>query len=364
MKIVFIGQKGLPAISGGVEKHVESLAINLVKLGHEVLVYNRKNYWLENKDNYKGVKIISRPFINSKNLASITHNFLATVDIIFKKVDIVHYHGVGPSLLLFLVKLFKPKTKVIATLHSFDYDNDKWGLFAKTMLKLGEKSMLKFADKVIVLSPLTKKYVKDKYNKEVVLIPNGVNIEDYPGSDKLKNFNLDKNSYIISVSRLIKLKGIQYLIKAFKKIKTKKKLVIVGDGEYQLELKSLAAGDNRIIFVNNQSGNNLKQLFANAYLFVQSSEMEGLSISLLEAMSYGLPCLVSDIEANVSIDRENLCSFKNKDENDLQIKLNDVLNRDERSLKEKGSKLKQKIKENYESLEVTNQTLDLYKKVL
>ncbi len=364
MKIAFIGQKGIPASDGGVEKQVERLALSLKSLNQEVIVYNRKNYWSENKNEFKGIKIISKPFINSKNLASITHNFLATIDVCFRKVDIVHFHGVGPSLLIFIVKLFKPKAKVIATLHSFDYDNDKWGFFAKLMLRLGEKSMAKWADKVIVLTPYTQDYFENKYKKKTVLIPNGVEIENYPGDDLLKDWNLEKDSYILSVSRIIKLKGVQYLIKAFKNIKTDKKLVIVGEGDYKQELESLAAGDKRIIFTNNQSGKNLKQLFANPFLFVQSSEMEGLSISLLEAMSYGLPCLISDIEANLEASGNLAYSFKSQDIKSLENKLKEVLHTESHELKNTGEKLKKRVKENYESLAVAQETLNLYKNLV
>jgi glycosyltransferase involved in cell wall biosynthesis len=364
MRIVFIGQKGIPAKDGGVEKQVERLALSLRFLNQEIIIYNRKNYWPENKNEFKGIKIISKPFINSKNLASISHNFLATIDACFRKVDIIHFHGVGPALLIFIVKLFKPKVKVIATLHSYDYDNNKWGRFAKLMLKLGEKSMVKWADKVIVLSLFTKNYLQEKYKKDAIVIPNGVELEDYPGNDCLKNWNLTKDSYILSVSRIIELKGIQYLIKAFKNIKTDKKLVIVGEGDYKQELESLAAGDERIIFTNNQSGNNLKQLFANAYLFTQTSKMEGLSISLLEAMSHGLPCLVSNIEANLEVSANLAYSFKSQDSKSLEDELNKLLMIDKVELKNSGEKLKERIAENYQSLEIAKETLNLYKSLL
>ena len=364
MNIAFIGQKGIPANDGGVEKQVERLTLSLKSLNQEVIVYNRKNYWSENKNEFNGIRIISKPFINTKNLASISHNFLATIDVCFRKVDVVHFHGVGPSLLIFIVKLFKPKVKVISTLHSFDYDNDKWGKFAKLMFKLGEKSMAKWADKVIVLTPITKNYFKEKYHKEAILIPNGVEIPEYPGNDLLKNWNLEKNSYILSVSRIIELKGVQYLIKAFKNIETDKKLVIVGEGEYKQELESLAAGDDRIIFTNNQNGDNLKQLFANAYLFTQTSKMEGLSISLLEAMSYSLPCLVSDIEANMSASANLAYSFKSQNISSLEHKLKEILNTDNEKLKNLGEKLKNRVKENYESLAIAKETLKLYKSLL
>ncbi len=365
MRIVFIGQKGIPAKSGGVEKHAESLALALTALGQEVIVYNRRNYLPDNLAGYRGIKLISLPFINNKNLASITHNFLATLDAVRRRPAIAHYHGIGPSLCIWLLKLLRPKTKVVATLHSFDYNNDKWSPFAKKMLKLGEKLMFKTADAVIVLTNNIADYARGKYQKKLIaVIPNGVNIHDYPGDDLLKTWNLTAKNYLLSVSRLIKLKGIQHLITAYRNIKTDKKLVIVGDGEYEDELRQLAAGDERIIFAGNQTGKYLKQLFANAYLFTQTSRMEGLSISLMEAMSYGLPCFVSDITANLEIGQDKVFTFKSENVTDLQTKLQAVLAHEEIELKKLGEAGKKRVKEKYDHQAVAQATLNLYQKLL
>lgn len=361
MRIAIIGQKGIPAKDGGVERQVERLALDLVKLGQDVLVYNRKNYLPEKIKEYQGVKLVTLPFLNTKNLANITHNFLAVIDLCFRKVDIVHFHGIGPSLLIFILKIFKPKVKVVATLHSFDYDNDKWGGFAKRMLKLGEKLMFKMSDKVIVLNENTQNYVKNKYKKEAVIIPNGVEILENVGANLLNNWDLKEKEYIISVSRLIKLKGIQYLIKAFKDIKTDMKLVIVGDGEYKHELEKMAGSDKRIIFTNNQTSENLKQLFANAALFVQSSKMEGLSISLLEAMSLSLPCLVSDIEANLKVVNNKGLVFKSESVASLKEELEKFLEYDKEKLEKISKDLKDEILSKYEAKEIAKKTLFLYK---
>jgi glycosyltransferase involved in cell wall biosynthesis len=326
MKIAFIGQKGIPAINGGVERHVEFLAKELVILGHEVIVYNRKKYTPTVLKEYAGIELIYKPFINNKNLANITHTLLSSLDVLFRRVDIIHYHGVGPSLLLWLPKIFAPKVKLVATLHSFDYDNEKWGKFAKMMLRLGEYLMFSLADSVIVITPATQKYAQNKYKHRSVLISNGADMTPALSNDALKFWSLEKNSYIFSASRLIKLKGLQYLITAYKGLKTDKKLVIAGDGGYESDLKALAEVDKNIIFVGNQVGDVLRQLYSNSYLFVQASEMEGLSLSLLEAMGHKTACLASDIIGNKEALADTGFYFQSRNTADLNSKLNYALN--------------------------------------
>lgn len=322
MRIAFVGQKGIPTKSGGVDRHVENLAMFLAMKGQEVIVYNRNGYLPEKISEWKGVHLIHLPFIDQKNLAAITHGFLATIDAIRKKVDVIHFHGIGPSLLSWLPRLLAPKMKVVATLHSFDYGNDKWSGFAKTMLRLGEKIMCKYAHEVIVLTDVMRDYLWQRYNCESVIIPNGAYIHRNEGVNHLLPFGLEPGKYIISVSRIIRLKGIQYLIKALKDLPdTQIKLAIVGEGEYRDELEKLAASDPRIIFTGNQSGEALDQLYSHAALFVQSSEMEGLSISLLEALAHGLPCLVSEISANRSATDDAALYFESKNVNMLSKRL-------------------------------------------
>lgn len=325
MKIAFVGQKGIPSWDGGVERYVESLSINLASLGQDVFVYNRTNYLPDRLHEFRGVKIINTPYLRGKNVANITHSFLSLVHALWQGVDIIHIQGVGPSLLAWLPKFFHSKAKIVATLHSFDYYNDKWGRFAKFMLKTGEKIMCRFSDTVIVLTESTKKYVKETYGRESALIPNGADLYDDGAEDKIIPWGLTRGNYIISVSRIIKLKGLQYLIPAFLQVKTDKKLVITGDGDYLPELEKLANGDPRIIFTGNQRGRVLDQLYANSYLFVQPSEMEGLSIALLEAMAHKSACLVSDIEANREAIGEAGFTFASKNIDDLKNKLQNLV---------------------------------------
>ena len=363
MRIAFIGQKGIPAKNGGVERHVEFLSVELQNLGHEVLVYNRQAYTPERLSEFKGVKLIYKTFVNQKNLANITHTFLATLDVLRRQPDIIHYQGVGPSLLLWLPKIFCPRAKLVATLHSFDYDNEKWSAFAKMMLRLGEKSMFTWADAVIVLTPSTQAYARRRYHRETSLIPNGTQLGLIQGDNYLKQFGLEKNNYIFSASRLIKLKGLQYLIPAFKKLKTEKKLVIAGDGEYEESLRKMASDDPRILFVGNQSGDILRQLYAHAYLFVQSSEMEGLSLSLLEAMGHRTACLASDIVGNQEALATTGFYFYSRNQDDLENKLTEILNNPE-EVEIRAEAAYQRAVEFYDWRQVAVKTAAAYEKLL
>jgi len=363
MKIAFIGQKGIPATNGGVERYVENLAIDLVLFNQEVLVYNRVDYLPTKLHEFKGIKIINKFYIKNKNLANITQTFLASLDVVRRQVDIVHFQGIGPSLLCWLPKLLKPRLKIIVTLHSFDYYNNKWSWFAKKMLQFGEFLMCRYADEIIVLTVSMQNYVKLKHHRETILIPNGAHLYTLADQDKLFSWGLIPGEYILSVSRLIKLKGLQYLIPAFKNLQTTKKLVIVGDGEYLSALEKLAAGDERIIFTGNQGGRVLDQLYANAYLFVQSSEMEGLSTSLLEAMAHRTACLTSDIIAN----RETLAgtgfTFVSKNITDLQTQLQKLIS-SPLDVESKAGLAYERIQREYTWSEIAKKILEVYKKLL
>jgi glycosyltransferase involved in cell wall biosynthesis len=360
MRIAFIGQKGMPSQNGGVERYVESLALQLAALGQEVLVYNRAGYLPEKLTNYKGVQLIIKPFINTKNLANISHTFLAIMDVLRRRVDVVHFQGIGPSILCWLPKLFNQRIKVVATLHSFDYYNDKWSWPAKLMLRLGESLMCHQADQVIVVSKLMRDYVHTRYGCEALVIPNGANLYEEPGEDKILPWGLSKGNYIISVARIIKLKGLQYLIAAFTKLNTDKKLVIVGNGEYLGELEKLAANNQQIIFTNNQNGHTLDQLYANAYLFVQSSEMEGLSISLLEAMAHKTPSLVT---ANIEALGDTGFTFTSQDVTDLQAKLQNLLANPD-LVAAKGREAYERAKQNFAWPDIAQKVLAVYNQVI
>lgn len=351
MKIAFVGQKGIPSVTGGVEKHVEELATRLIKYDHEVIAYTRRNYTPKSMKEYKGVKLISLPSVSKKNLDAITHTFLACLDLIFRsKVDVIHFHSIGPSSLIWLVKLFKPRTPVVATFHTQCYHHQKWSWFARWYLKFGEKVICSLPDKTIAISKTLTGYAKEKYEREAVYIPNGITMPQKMDADIIKKWGLKKDNYIVSISRLVRHKGIHHLIRAYNKITTDKKLVIVGGSsytdDYVDDLKELAKGNDSIIFTGNQSGDALVELFSNAYAFIQPSESEGLSIALLEAMSYKLPVLVSDIPENVEAVGNDGYIFRNKDIDDLSLKL-ELLLRNVVKVKISGMKSSERVENDY-----------------
>jgi glycosyltransferase involved in cell wall biosynthesis len=330
MKIAFIGQKGIPATGGGVERYVEDLAVRLAPLNREVIVYTRSHYTPKQLKNYQGVKLVSLPSWHSKHADAITHSILAGIHASFSRVDVIHFQSIGPALIAWLPKLLNPKVKIVATLQSRDYEHQKWGAFAKLMLKLGERVMCLVSDEVIVVTRLMEQYVKNKYGIAPHYIPNGANLYAEVGAELISRWGLVKGNYIVAISRLVRHKGLAYLVKAYQELgAVDKKLVIVGEGAftdtYVRELKALAEGNKNIIFTGNQTGDTLAQLYANAYLFVQPSESEGLSLALLEAMSRRVPALVSDIPENKEAVGEAGFLFANKNAADLSAKLNALL---------------------------------------
>jgi glycosyltransferase involved in cell wall biosynthesis len=336
MKIAYIGQKGLPAKSGGVERHVEELAVRLAKEGHSVFAYARNNYTRESISEYKGIKIIRFPSVPTKNLDAISHTFLATMHALFQDYDIIHFHSIGPSSLLFILKIFKRKTVVFSTYHCQDYFHKKWSFFAKAYLKFGELVAVFFSDRIITVSKNLGKYVKKKYGKNPAVITNGMDVAPTSSSEYLKKWNLQRGGYVAYIGRLIRHKGVHYLIEAFKRLEDKhltrgKKLVIVGEGfhtdEYVKELKDAARGRENIIFTGSLSGEPLNQLFSHCYLFVQPSESEGLSLALLEAMGYARAILSSDIKENKEpLNDETAVFFRSGDAQDLEEKMVDIIN--------------------------------------
>lgn len=368
MKIAFIGQKGIPAKAGGVERHVEELSTRLAARGHEVYVYARKHYTGFDLEKYKGVKIIYIPSFKTKNLDTITHVFLATIDAMRKDFDIIHFQGVGPSTLAFLPKIFKPKTKVFSTFHCRDQFHQKWGFIARKYLAFGEYAAAKFADKTIAVSKIIAKLVNTKFVQNAEYIPNGVAVLNEFDETVLAKFGLEKGKYILTAGRLVRHKGIHFLIEAFKKLALKDyKLVIVGDGvntnDYVEELKKLAGNDKNIVFTGFQYGKDLASLFKYAYLYVHPSYSEGLPITVLEAMAYNKAVLVSNIEENIEAFAGNGYMFANKNAEDLAYKMRLLLSNPD-LVEKTGIKAREHVLKNYDWENITEKTITVYKRTL
>jgi glycosyltransferase involved in cell wall biosynthesis len=374
MKIAFIGQKGTSVSSGGVERRVQELATRMAQLGHEVFVYARKKRSAEVPAEYRGVRIIYLPCIETKNLGAITHTFLASLHATFQKYDIVHYQAPGPSSLCWIVKLLSPKTGLVATFNSRDEKHQKWGKFAQAYLKFGEFIINKVPDKTITVTQLLKKHSAEKYgNKNIEVIHNGSAVTLTDKNNELQKWNLEKNKYFLSASRLVRHKGIHYLIEAFKNAQKNNtlpkdfKLAILGDGAYTDDyvsyLKEISRDNKNIIFAGNQEGTCLSQFFSNAFAFVQPSEAEGLSNVLLEAMGYGLMPIISSIPENTTVVGENGLTFENKNVASLE-KMLALATENLENTKKLGRLSRLHVEKNYSWDENATRTLKLYANLL
>lgn len=373
MKIAFIGQKGIPARSGGIERHAEEVAVRMAKDGHEVFVYVRDNYTPKDLVFYKGVHLIHLPSISTKHLDAISHTFFASIHALFSRYDIVHYHAIGPALLSWIPKYFKPSAKVVATFHCQDYYHQKWGTIARMSLRLGEFIICKVPDKTIAVSKSLALLAKEKYATETIIIPNGAEINYCEQVDAISQWNLKDKKYILSQGRLIKHKGVHYLIEAFKlledtsRIPNNFKLVIVGEGfhtdDYVRYLHTISEGRKNIIFTGAQTGEVMEQLFSHAYLFVQPSESEGMSLSLLEAMGHGLTSLVSDIKENVDVIENDGFSFTSRSVTDLRDRLAYLLSKPE-EVERTGVLAKKRIQDEFSWDSIAKKTIDVYRSAM
>lgn len=326
-----IGQKGIPTQFGGIERHVEALAVRLGDMGHEVTVYTRAWYARPKARFSKGVRTVATATVQSKHLDAIVHTFTSTLHAMRSGADVIHYHGVGPSLLSWIPRVFAPGTKIVATFHCIDRKHQKWGLLARFMLGFGERAASLFPHETIAVSKTLQSYIENRYDRDARYVPNGI---DTPpariGSELLAKYGLAKDGYVAMVSRLVRHKGAHHLVRAYAELRKRnahggKKLVIVGDSaftdDYVRELKALAHGIPGIVFTGYLKGRALEQVFGNAYAIVHPSESEGLPIAVLEAMAYGKTVLASDIPENMEVVRHHGMHFRNKSVPDLMRKL-------------------------------------------
>src|SRR3989339_941440 len=301
LRIAIIGARYVPVRegSGGVERHIEELSARLSEFRHDVTVFVRGPA----VSGYRAFRL--RPVLSlpTKHLDALTRTFSATLLSLSVRFDVIHYHGVGPATLSWLPRLLSRRTKVVVTFHSVDRQHQKWGLFARLYLRFGEWAAVRFPHRTIAVSRSLQKYCDQTYRAETSYIPNGVEVVDeFPGNDRLREWGLKPDGYLLMVTRFVRQKGIHYLIEAFARLQSDLRLVIVGGGgsdrDYEDYLKYKASSDSGIIFTGFQTGETLKQLFSNAYLYVHPSESEGLCTTILEAMAHGRCVLTSDIPEN------------------------------------------------------------------
>ena len=329
-----LGHKHLLSREGGIEIVVNELSTRMVEKGHHVVCYDRKTRHvsgaeIENCNEYKGVKIIPVWTIEKKGLAAMTSSLSAAWKAMKSDADVVHIHAEGPAAMSWIPKI--RRKRVIVTIHGLDWQRAKWGHFAASFIKFGEKMAVKKADEIIVLSHALQDYFMNTYGRKTVYIPNGVSAPVRVPVDLInKKWNLTKDSYVLFLGRIVPEKGLQYLIEAWKDLDTDKKLVITGGSSdtqgFMDELKNQCNGYDRIIFVGFQQGKVLEELYSNSYLYCLPSDLEGMPLSLLEAMSYGNCCVVSDISECMEVVEDKAVVFKKSSVSDLRDKLQYLLN--------------------------------------
>ncbi|MDP2923955.1 MAG: glycosyltransferase family 4 protein [Candidatus Omnitrophota bacterium] len=381
MRVAVLGTRGFPGVQGGVEAHCENLYPRLAAKGCEVIVFGRKPYMVEIRDSphsgtvpviFKGVKIIPLSCPKNKFLEAFWHTFKGTFAAKKMKPDILHIHAIGPTLFVPLARLLG--LKVVMTHHGLDYERKKWGLFAKLILRLGEILGCSFANEVITVSKVLADDIKKKYRRSVHVIPNGVIIPQLAQSEStLEKYGLIKDKYILAVGRFVPEKGFDNLIEAFQTTQGQSpkngdspfrwKLVIAGDADhedaYSRQLKEKAKNTPNVVLTGFLSGQPLQELYSYAGLFVLPSYYEGLPIVLLEAMSYGLSCIVSDIPANRNVELSSERYFNPGDVQGLADKIKEFIAQP-LSLEEQNKQVRM-IAENYNWEVIAEKTVGVYK---
>lgn len=369
MRIAMIGHKRYGSREGGVEVVVTELARRMAALGHEVTCYDRSGVDVMTGDAadgrermVDGVRVVPVKTIDKKGLAALSSSYFATKMAIKDHPDVIHYHAEGPCVPLALAK--RAGIRTVATIHGLDWQRAKWGKLASTYIKMGEKTAATKADGLIVLSEGVRLYFMEAYGREAVFIPNGVDAKEaFPASAIKEKWDLEKGSYLLYLGRLVPEKRPELLIEAFKALGTNKRLVIAGGSSdtsaYEKELRAAAQGDNRIVFTGFVTGEPLTELYSNCYAYVLPSDVEGMPMSLLEAMAYGCCCVTSDIPECADVLAGNGVTFEKGSVDSLRAALQGLLADSDRG-RVLGTVAKAHVEKTYNWDSVVERTLAVY----
>lgn len=369
MRIAMIGHKRYGSHEGGVEVVVTELARRMAALGHEVTCYDRSGADVMTGDAadgrermVDGVRVVPVKTIDKKGLAALSSSYFATLAAIKDRPDVIHYHAEGPCVPLPLAR--RAGIRTVATIHGLDWQRAKWGRLASTYIKMGEKAAAAKADGLIVLSEGVRRYFKETYGREAVFIPNGVDAKEaLPASAIKEKWDLEKDSYLLYLGRLVPEKRPELLIEAFRALDTNKRLVIAGGSSdtsaYEKELRAAAQGDNHIVFTGFVNGEPLEELYSNCYAYVLPSDVEGMPMSLLEAMAYGCRCVTSDIPECADVLAGNGVTFEKGSADSLRAALHGLLADDDRG-RVLGAAAKAHVEKTYNWDSVVERTLAVY----
>jgi glycosyltransferase involved in cell wall biosynthesis len=363
LRIAMIGSRGLPLVYGGIERHVAEIGSRLAERGHEVTVFGRKPFSAGGE--HRGMRIRVLPSVPTKNLETASNTLAAALCVLFEPFDVVHFHGVGPSLFSWIPAARGRTT--IATIHAGDYRQSKWGPAARALLRLGEKTAVRRTHAAIAVSKIMAAELEGKYGRTVVYIPNGAELREAPPfGAAAAALGLESGRYILAVGRFIVERGFHTLLEAFRGLPTGYRLVIAGDARfeegYERRLKEMA--DPRVVFPGYVSGGLLDELYAHCAFYVLPSTVEGLPISLLEAMSFSRPVLVSDIPENLEVSGGIAATFARGNAGDLSGALARMLAMDETERRRRGEAARERVASRYTWDRVTHEVEALYARII
>ena len=365
-----IGQRGVPATFGGIEHHVEELGARLAARGHDVVVYARTNYVRERPRAYRGMRPRYLPTVSSKHLDAIVHSAISTADVMARGADVIHYHAVGPGMPAVFPR-FLPGAKVVLTVHGLDAERAKWNRGARAVLDVAQWLSARVPDETIVVSQDLRRHYLERYGRPTTYIPNGVREGRLREPDEIRRrWGLEGRDFVLFVGRLVPEKAPDLLIRAYRRLGSPQRLVVAGgssftDG-YVRSLRKLVDADPRIVLLGYVYGAALEELYSNASAFVLPSSLEGLPLTLLEAASYGVPLVTSDIPPNVEIvgaSGPGHRIFRAGDEGELARALGEAL-ADPQAERSGAERLRRTILANYRWEDVAERTESVYRRVL
>lgn len=368
MRIAMIGQKRTGSREGGVEVVVTELATRMAALGHEVTCYDRSGTDVNGKPaptepyEYKGVRVVPVRTVDAKGLAALTSAYAATRAALKDRPDVIHYHAEGPCNALPLAAGAGVRT--VATIHGLDWRRAKWGGLASRVIRRGERKAAQKAGALIVLSKPVQEYFRDEYGREAEFVPNGVNLfEPAPANLITKRWGLTEGSYLLYLGRIVPEKRPELLLEAFRGLDTDKRLVVAGgasdtSGFYE-KVKALAARDHRVLMAGFVEGEALAELYSNAYLYALPSDVEGMPMSLLEAMAYGLCCVTSDLPECADVLGEAGATFPRGDAESLRQTLASLI-ADRARAASMGAAARRRVEAEFDWGSAVRRTLALY----